>query len=125
MRAKMKKPSLEKYYIEYINAAIQHGVATNNSKPKVVNKNYAVLHRIYKYFQNHRDVAPEFFSKLYNHEDANVRGWASAHSLGLKINIVMAEMILEDLAKDKSLGLLRLDAEFTLDNWKKQGYLTL
>jgi hypothetical protein len=125
MRKNMTKQSLENYYIEYIDAAIQHGEANLNPNPKIANKNYATLHRIYKYFQNHSDLAPEFYSKLYDHKDASVRTWASAHSLGLRINIVLAEMILETLAKDTSLGILRLNAQYTLENWKKQGYLIL
>jgi hypothetical protein len=121
----MTKSSLEKYCTEFIDAAIQHGEATINPNAKVANRNYAILHRIYKYFQNHNDLAIEFYSKFYDHENASVKLWASAHSLGLKINLVMSEMIMEDLAQDKSLGILRLDAQYTLENWKKQGYLTL
>jgi hypothetical protein len=121
----MTKSKLEKYYSEFINAAIQHGEANLSPNPKIANKNYAILHRIYKYFQDHNGLAPEFYTRLYGYENPSVRTWASAHSLGLKINIVMAEMILEDLAKDKSLGILRLNEELTLENWKKQGYLIL
>jgi hypothetical protein len=121
----MKKPNIEKYYYEFISAAIKHGEASINPNAKIANKNYAILHRIYKYFQNHLDLASEFYGKLYNHKDPSVRLGASAQSLGLKVNIVIAEMILEELAKDEGLGILRLNAELTLENWKKQGYLIL
>ena len=121
----MTVPNLGKYYFEFISAAIQHGAATINPNARVANKNYATLHRIYKYFQNHLDLASEFYSSLYGHEDASVRTWAGAHSLGLKINIVIAETILDDISKEKSLGILSLNARYTLENWKKQGYLIL
>jgi hypothetical protein len=122
MRCMMAKPDLEKYYLEFVNAAIQHGEAKN---AKIANKNAAILHRIYKYFQNHRDSGSEFYARLLDYENPSVKTWASAHCLGLNINIVVAEMILEDLSKDKYLGILRLNAELTLENWKKQGYLIL
>jgi hypothetical protein len=121
----MTKPNLDKYYSIFIDAAIKHGEATINPNAKIANKNYAILHRIYKYFQNHRGLAPDFYAKLFENENVSVRTWASAHSLGLKINIIMAESILDDLAKDKSRGILRLNAQYTLENWKKQGYLIL
>jgi hypothetical protein len=118
----MTKPDLDKYFTEFVNAAVQHGEARN---AKVANKNAAILHRIYRFFQNHVDLASEFYSRLYDHDNVSVKTWASAHSLGLKVNVIVAELILEDLAKDKSLGILRLNAEYTLENWKKQGYLIL
>jgi hypothetical protein len=114
----MAKASLAKHYFAFIGAAIRHGEATLSPDAKVANKNYAALHRIYKYFQNHLDLATAFYSSLYDHEDASVRTWASAHSLALKINIAIAEMILDDISKEKSLGILSLNAQYTLANWK-------
>jgi hypothetical protein len=116
----MAKPDLEKYYDVFVDAAVQHGEARN---AKVANKNAAKLHRIFLFFQNHTNLAPEFYAKLYDHEDPSVKTWACGHSLGLNINVVIAEMILEGLSKDKSLGILSLNARYTLENWKKRGYL--
>jgi hypothetical protein len=121
----MTENKLEKYYNEFVNAAIKHGEASLCPNAKIANKNAAILHRIYKYFLNHLDLASEFFSSLYDHDNPSVKLWASSASLGVKVNIVIAEMILEELAKDKSLGIIRLDAELTLENWKKRGYLIL
>jgi hypothetical protein len=125
MRYKTSETNLGKYYFEFIDAAIKHGEATLCPDAKVANKHYATLHRIYKYFQNHLDLASAFYSSLYDHEDASVRTWAGAHSLALKINIAIAETMLDDISKEKSYGILSLNAQYTLANWKKRGYLIL
>ena len=119
----MEISKLDRYYEKFIEASKLHGEATKKGDFKAVNKQYRFLKKIYKIAEKNPKSALNFYQRLMNSDDASVKGWACVHSLALHINIEIAEEILLEQSNDKSLGILRLDAEMTLKQWRERGYL--
>lgn len=106
---------------KYVAAAVAHGMETEKGNHKEINKQYNKLTRIYRRMEKDKALGKEMTAKLLNHSSDFVRAWAAAHALGLEVNVDKAVEVLEHIAKTK--GLVRLDAEMTLQVWREQGYL--
>lgn len=108
---------------EYTLAALMHGQATLEGDHKTANRQYGKLARFYRQLGKDRAFAELFLSKLFHHTNASVRIWAAAHALGLNIRTETATGILQEISEDRNIGIVRLDAEMTLKEWKKNGRL--
>lgn len=111
----MRQDNILKTYIE---ASIIHGKATNEGKHREANKQYSKLSKIYKTLKNDSVLAESILTELLNHENLFVKAWAAAHALTLDINVKLAESILLDISCMDDIGILQLDAEMTLKQWK-------
>lgn len=60
---------------------------------------------------------------MFNSENVVVRTDAAVYCLALNENIDEAEKVLSEISNNKEYGIFRLNAEMTLEVWKKQGYL--
>jgi len=109
---------------KYVAAAIAHSEASNVGNFKIANREYAKLTRIYRKFEKDHALAESMINELLKNPNRHVLGWASAHALGLNINVEKAEKILEDLSIMTDLGINRLGSEMTLKEWRKKGKLT-
>ncbi len=113
----------DRLFRDFVSAAQLHGEATLNGDDKLANKQAARLAKIYRHLQGDRQFALSFLQALFQHPSASVRVWASAHALGLGIQTNEASSILEQVSGDSRLGILRLDAQMTLKEWRKKGKL--
>ena len=115
--------SINVFLEEYISAAITHGKATLEGDHKTANKQYSKLTKLYRTLENDESFAEACLEKLFDHTNASIRIWTAAHALGLNINVDQAIRVLQEASKDRSLGILRLDAEMTLKEWQQKGRL--
>lgn len=104
----------------YVQAAVAHGDATLTGDYKSANRQYLKLTRIYKKIEKDRENAHLFFEGLFNHTNASVKTWAAAHALSLGVQTQVALKVLEQVSQDRNIGVIRLDAEMTLKEWKKK-----
>lgn len=113
----------EKFFEDYILAAMTHNKATSEGDYKTVNKQYVKLTRFYKKLEKDPSFAESFLEKLLRDTNAAVRIWAAAHALGLRVIVDDALCVLQEMSKDQNIGILRLDAEVVLKEWEKKGWL--
>jgi len=111
---------LERYAV----AAIAHTQATQKGDFIDANKQYAKLAKYFHQLEKDRSFAQNFMENAFQHPNPSVKGWAAAHALGLGVEIEEAIGILQKLSEDKSIGIVRLDAEMALREWKRKGKLS-
>lgn len=116
---------IESILNDFIDAAEAHEKATADGDYKTANKQYAILKKIYKKFDKNRLVAKNALEVLFKQDSVSVKIWASSHALSLNILTGDAEKILKHFSEDQNIGILRLDAEMTLKEWKKKSNLKL
>ena len=109
---------------KYINAAIANGEAVKVGNHRVANREYAKLTRIYRKLEKDHSLANTIINELLQNPNHLVFGWASAHALGLNISVDKAEKLLDEITKMSGIGILRLDAEMTLKEWRRKRKLT-
>lgn len=108
---------------EYTQAALEHGKALASGDHKITNKAYAKLTRIYKKLEKDHVFAETILNDLLQHDNYLVRICAAAHALGLNISVDNAQNILDEISKRTDIGIIRLEAEMTLKEWRKKGEL--
>ncbi len=104
------------------NATIQ-GETQYSGEYKKGNRASDRLFSIWKEIKKDLIMAHEIIDALINHENVNVRIWICSISLDINYKVDETKLILEKISKDKSLGILALNAEMTFKTWLKQGYL--
>ena len=100
---------------KYIEAAIQHGKATEEGDYKSANKAFKVLKKVYDELKANQDFGVQKLSNLLNHEEEYVRLWASSHTL--QVDTEKAKKTLIELTK--KTGFLAFNAKMTLEEWEK------
>lgn len=85
----------------------------------------AKLLKIYKLFEKNPDFAMECIDELLKSKNVVVRSKGAAYCLALKRNIETGVRILEEISRDPSCRLYRLNAEMTLKVWREKGELQL
>jgi hypothetical protein len=108
---------------EYINCALIQGEATLDGDYKRGNIAAKKLIKLYKIMEQDNHLAIQMLDVLLKDDNTNVRLCASAHALGLNINVSEATSILEEISARKDVGILRLDAEMALKIYNERGYL--
>lgn len=108
---------------EYIENATIQGEATLDGDYKRGNKAVKKLTKIYKLMEQDDQLAIQILEVLFKDENINIRLCASAHAIGLKLNISQAIALLEEISANSNAGILGFDAEMSLKTYYKQGYL--
>ena len=85
----------------------------------------AKLLKIFKLLEKDPDFAMECIDELLKSENVVVRSKGAAYCLALKRNVETAERILEEISRDPSNRIYRLNAEMTLKVWRQKGELQL
>jgi len=83
------------------------------------------LLRIFKMLEKDPDFAMECIDELLKSENVVVRSKGAAYCLALKRNIATAERVLEEISREPSYRIYRLNAEMTLKVWREKGELQL
>lgn len=107
----------------YIDAAIANGEAISNGNSRIANREYHKLTNIYKKLNKDRVTARAFYENLLLSQNYYVQIWVAAHLLGLNMDVDAALNILEQLSTRTDIGIISLDAEMTIKEWKKNEYL--
>ncbi len=119
----MKKYSKEEVLRQYEESGKIMYQATLDGDYKANNKEGKRLTKIFKYFEKNREFAFDCIHEMLKSQNVVVRTDAAAYCLALNENIDMAEKVLIEISNNKEYGIFRLNAEMTLEVWKKQGYL--
>lgn len=85
----------------------------------------AILLKIFKIFEKDPDFAMECIDELLKSENVVVRSKGAAYCLALNRNVETGERILEEISREPSYRLYRLNAEMTLKVWREKGELQL
>lgn len=112
----MNKSIQEKKYIEY---ATIHRQASDEGNYRITNRAYRELSNIYHSISRDKQYAELFLKDMLLSENVGVQLWAATHSLGLQVNLNMAIETLEVISQMEKIGIIRLSAEMTLKQWKK------
>ena len=117
------KQNMDTLLKDYIENAIIQGEATLDGDYKKCNKAAKKLINIYKVMEHNDKLAVQMLEILLKDEHINVKICASAHALGLNVNINLAISTLEQISTKPELGILGFNAEMSLKTYYKQGYL--
>lgn len=119
----MKKYSVEEIIQQYEKSGRIIEETTQTGDYKTGNREVKKLTKIFKLLEKDRELAAECIRQLYKSECTSVKTTAAAYSLSLGIDVSRAEAVLYDISQDKTLGILRFNAEMTLKVWKERGWL--
>ena len=97
----------------------------HNGDWKIHDREGAKLLKIFKMFEKNPDFAMECIDELLKSENVVARTKGAAYCLALKRNIEVGEKVLEEISRDPSYHLYRLNAEMTLKVWREKGELQL
>ncbi len=121
----MKKYSIEEIIEQYEKSGRIIEETLLSGDYRTGNREGKKLIKIFKLFEQDRDLAEKCIDLLYKSNCTRVRTEAAAYSLSLGINVPKAEAVLYEIGHDESLGIIGFDAEMTLKVWKEQGFLKL
>lgn len=121
----MKKYSKESIIERYEKSCEIMYQATLNGDYKSNNQEGAKLLKIFKYFENNRELAFECISEMFNSKNVVVRTKAAAYCLALNERTDIAEKVLEEIADDESNGIFSFNAKMTLQVWRENGFLKI
>lgn len=99
--------------------------ATLDGDYKRNNKEGAKLLKIFKYFEQNRELAFECISEMFHSKNVVVRTEAAAYCLALNERTEIAEKVLKEIADDESNGIFGFNAKMTLQVWKENGFLKI
>lgn len=110
----MKKPNIIELIDAFINNAVIQGEATLDGNYKKGNKASNRLMNLGRTMEQERDIAERMLDVLLEHENINVRIWASSIALDLNYKTKLAEETLRNISKIPEAGILGLNAEMSL-----------
>ena len=96
---------------------------SENGDYKTGNKEQTKLLRIFKFFEENRELAMECLKELLKKESVVVTTKAAAWCIALNENIDESVRILYENSQKQGIGIYRLNAEMTLNVFKARGYL--
>lgn len=115
MSTELGDKALRSLLDRFVVCAVRHRIATDSSDYRVANNNARLLRSTYRKVKDLGDRAQEAFLSLLDHPDPAVQGWVARYAL--EIEPRRSESVLRDLSRGS--GLLALDAEMTLKEWRK------
>lgn len=121
----MKQMSKEEIILQYETSGKIMFEEIHNGDWKKHDREGAKLLKIFKMLEKDPDFAMECIDELLKSENVVVRSKGAAYCLALKRNIETAERILEEISREPSYRLYRLNAEMTLKVWREKGELQL
>lgn len=110
----MKNYDKESLLKEYVECGITHGDATLTGDYKTANKAARKVINVSKIMKDDSELAKELLHSLLWHQNVNVRTWAAADALKLKILRTEAIAVLRQIASRNDIGILRFNAEMAL-----------
>lgn len=119
----MKKYDKENILKQYEESGKIMYQATLTGDYKSNNREGKKLVKIFKVFEDDRELARICIAELLQSDNVVVRSKAAAYCLALNDNVEVAQKVLTEISSDEANGIFGFNARMTLDVWKKQGYL--
>ena len=119
----MKKYDKENILKQYEESGKIMYQATLTGDYKSNNREGKKLVKIFKVFEDDRELARICIAELLQSDNVVVRSKAAAYCLALNDNVEVAQKVLTEISSDEANGIFGFKARMTLDVWKKQGYL--
>ena len=119
----MKKYDKENILKQYEESGKIMYQATLTGDYKSNNREGKKLVKIFKVFEDDRELARICIAELLQSDNVVVRSEAAAYCLALNDNVEVAQKVLTEISSDEANGIFGFNARMTLDVWKKQGYL--
>ena len=119
----MKKYDKENILKQYEESGKIMYQATLTGDYKSNNREGKKLVKIFKVFEDDRELARICIAELLQSDNVVVRSKAAAYCLALNDNVEVAQKVLTEIGSDEANGIFGFNARMTLDVWKKQGYL--
>ncbi len=113
----LKKAGIEQVLSEYRRAAATHREASQDGNYKLANRNVRVLQSCYREIRTRGEAAKQEFLTLLDNSDEGVRLWAAANALEFAPE--RGEPVLTELEASGTHGLIRTDAHYTLEEWRR------
>lgn len=110
----MKKHDVKALIEDFINNAVIQENATYEGDYKKGNKASKKLFKIGKIMEQDSEIAEQMLDVLLEHENINVRIWASGKALDLNYKTKITEDTLRSISKMPEAGILELNAEMSL-----------
>lgn len=109
-----KKLDVQALIEDFVKNAMIQGEATYVGDYKTGNKASNKLFKLSKIMEQEREIAQQMLDVLLEHEDINVRIWASGKALDINYKYAEAVEALKRIAKMPEAGILGLNAEMSL-----------
>jgi hypothetical protein len=116
MTPHLQESGLAALISSYRDAAREHGSATAAGEYRTANRRHDEIVAIYHELVRRGSEGRTALLSLLEHDDLSVRVWAAVHSL--QFAPAEAEAVLEAIAQSPP-GLVRLAAEYSLEEWRK------
>ena len=116
----MKNYNVKELINDFIENAVIQGEATFSGDYKKGNKASSKLFKIGGLMEQNTDIAKEMLDVLLEHENINVRIWASGKAIDISYKDNEAEQILLAISKTPEAGILGLNAEMSLKARKEK-----
>ena len=100
-------------------------LATINGDYKTNNREIKKLRKLFMFFKKDRDFGEDCIDKLMSIDNVVIRIEVAAYCLSLNYRIDEAIENLNSISKNKEYGIFSFNAEMTLKEWNKKGYLRL
>lgn len=98
---------------------------TQNGDYKTGNREAKKLVKIFKILEANSNLAKDVIDYLVKSNNIFLKMEGLSYNLSLNKDISDSLKTLEELSKDNSIGIYRLNAEMTLKVWREQGYLKI
>lgn len=113
----MTKINLHNLTVDYKKSAILYCDSIQNGHHQIANQQYKLFESIRKQLSVNLEIAEKFYLNLINDCAYQVQYVASVHCKMLGINTAKANKILQDLVARDDIGIIRLNAKMSLQNW--------
>lgn len=109
-----KKLDVQALIDDFVKNAVIQGEATYEGDYKTGNKASNKLFKLSKIMEQEREIAQQMLDVLLEHDNINVRIWASGKALDINYKYTEAVEALKRIAKMPEAGILGLNAEMSL-----------
>ena len=112
--------SIQDFQAAIERSAVAWGEAIKIGNHREANKLNNKVTRIVKAFKENKVIGKSVLIPLLGNPNPSVRLLAAIHALDLEIQTQDAESVLNDIANDPSIRLVRLMAQINLEKWNQK-----
>lgn len=114
---------IEQIYLIFRENAFIHSETQMSGDYKTGNKAHTKIKKIYVALTQNNDLKNKFFELALKETDYKICLWVASFCLALDVDTPGAKARLAELAERKDIGILSLNAEYTIKEFDKKGFL--